>query len=181
MFHPATLKLVVDFVLEDLDFLIMSNLDLATCTQVLRRDHNTEVCKIYSIFKLGYLPSNLLDRFRFMSNPKTVRLWTAPRFSHPTISFRFLYILVAQRSNPNFTNSKRPTSHIYMRAIIQRVSAASVTGIVDVNHGLYFILTEFDIVNNEMISQISQGLMVLVGIGTGMKSLRSQDTAHHNI
>ncbi|KZP08716.1 hypothetical protein FIBSPDRAFT_254215 [Athelia psychrophila] len=35
-----------------------------------------------------------------------------------------------------------------MRAIIQRVSAASVT------------------VNNEMISQISQGLMVLVGIGT---------------
>lgn len=65
-----------------------------------------------------------------------------------------------------------------MRAIIQRVSAASVTGMFNLapNAPKVIVLsisqaqqiTSLYAVNNEMISQISQGLMVLVGIGTGM-------------
>jgi D-Tyr-tRNAtyr deacylase len=55
-----------------------------------------------------------------------------------------------------------------MRAIIQRVASASVTGEL-ICLSLYpkFCLKVIS-VNSEVISQISRGLMVLVGIGAGL-------------
>jgi len=56
-----------------------------------------------------------------------------------------------------------------MRAVVQRVLSASVTG-------LFFFLSwtsssprieRVVSVNNEVVSEISRGLMVLVGIGVG--------------
>jgi hypothetical protein len=58
-----------------------------------------------------------------------------------------------------------------MRAIVQRVSSASVTGI--------YILSPFSInsqafvppqVASEKISEIGQGLMVLIGMGAGART-----------
>jgi D-Tyr-tRNAtyr deacylase len=52
-----------------------------------------------------------------------------------------------------------------MRAVVQRVSSASVSG------KFYFTLWKFWLrtptVDGQVISQISRGLMVLVGIGRG--------------
>lgn len=55
-----------------------------------------------------------------------------------------------------------------MRAIIQRVSSASVTGqfpLLLPQNSLWNFL--WNAVDNEVVSRISEGLMVLVGIGVG--------------
>ena len=55
-----------------------------------------------------------------------------------------------------------------MRAVVQRVKSASVTGISLCSHReviLIMLTRSFFKVDNEVISSISRGLMVLVGIG----------------
>jgi D-Tyr-tRNAtyr deacylase len=56
-----------------------------------------------------------------------------------------------------------------MRAVIQRVTSASVTG----GLGSCFreiISCRIALVDGEVISKIAKGLMVLVGIGTGLRT-----------
>ena len=53
-----------------------------------------------------------------------------------------------------------------MRAVIQRVASASVTGEASDFKALVIFLIIL-IVDGDVISKISKGLMVLVGIGTG--------------
>ena len=55
-----------------------------------------------------------------------------------------------------------------MRAVVQRVLSASVTGSFSPN--VFHALVERSAslaVNSEIVSEISRGLMVLVGIGVG--------------
>ncbi|POW10081.1 hypothetical protein PSTT_06356 [Puccinia striiformis] len=52
-----------------------------------------------------------------------------------------------------------------MRAVIQRVTSASVTGTAP-SHSLILQKLKLDIVNQNQISRIGKGLCVLVGIGT---------------
>ena len=69
-----------------------------------------------------------------------------------------------------------------MRAVIQRVTSASVAGafsmqrvaIVLSHNLLYFI-----VVDSETVSSIGRGLMVLVGIGTGQSPNASSHTTLH--
>lgn len=58
-----------------------------------------------------------------------------------------------------------------MRAVVQRVVSASVTGESALLPTKIIVLIR-KAVNNEIISQISRGLMVLVGIGTGPYFIR---------
>ena len=56
-----------------------------------------------------------------------------------------------------------------MRAVVQRVLSASVTGSFfppNIFHALVKCFASLA-VNNEIVSEISRGLMVLVGIGVG--------------
>jgi D-Tyr-tRNAtyr deacylase len=58
-----------------------------------------------------------------------------------------------------------------MRAVVQRVVSASVAGKCD-SRSTFLMLTVMWIVEGEIISQISRGLMVLVGIGKGLSAIR---------
>ena len=53
-----------------------------------------------------------------------------------------------------------------MRAVVQRVASASVTGALYDSGSR--CETEHESVDNEVVSHISRGLMVLVGIGRGL-------------
>jgi hypothetical protein len=55
-----------------------------------------------------------------------------------------------------------------MRAVVQRVLSASVTGFFFLYLNVISALVENrSLVNSEIVSEISRGLMVLVGIGIG--------------
>jgi D-Tyr-tRNAtyr deacylase len=58
-----------------------------------------------------------------------------------------------------------------MRAVVQRVLSASVTGIFLFEHYFFFLPLKPSLlpVNSEVVSEISRGLMVLVGIGAGTR------------
>jgi D-Tyr-tRNAtyr deacylase len=53
-----------------------------------------------------------------------------------------------------------------MRAVVQRVLSASVTGLF-LSSIIYTDVMNFASVDNQTVSEISRGLMVLVGIGVG--------------
>jgi D-Tyr-tRNAtyr deacylase len=53
-----------------------------------------------------------------------------------------------------------------MRAVVQRVLSASVTGLF-LSGIIYTDIVNFASVEGETVSEISRGLMVLVGIGVG--------------
>jgi D-Tyr-tRNAtyr deacylase len=54
-----------------------------------------------------------------------------------------------------------------MRAVVQRVLSASVTGLFLCLHVVSALVENRSLVDSEIVSEISRGLMVLVGIGVG--------------
>ena len=64
-----------------------------------------------------------------------------------------------------------------MRAVVQRVLSAAVSGMSVVSNtksrSYSYLLISFTPVDDEVVSQISRGLMVLVGIGIGLSALEA--------
>ena len=64
-----------------------------------------------------------------------------------------------------------------MRAVVQRVLSAAVSGMSVVSNtksrSYSYPLISFTPVDDEVVSQISRGLMVLVGIGIGLSALEA--------